>query len=555
MREFSAAELVQALLARRKVRSIRPETQIGFPPSWSAWLASLSERLGAVTGATAESIVAIFEQRELAPPPRRAIELNRWQAFAMLWRQQWQPPVRDERWLRWSALLFSLIANAFFVAMLLYLMYLRFMIVSQSEGEQVRVQLVGIGTPEEEGGGPPSPAPDSQPIPSAAAPDAAAQPERPELTQEQAHASAVDAPTQTQPEREVPRLVEIQPAPPAQQPLQVTESRTQESTFRLPPPRERSVAVPQPQVEVPQLRSQVVEIPTPRRLEVRPPQINVKQRDVPPRDIAVPQITQQPIEIPTPRPLPAVRARALPERISAAPQLQVPATSAEPRSLPMPAAQPAVSAATGAAPTIAATQPAGAPAASSEQARGMQPAATGAGPATSPRPGSAPTTARADDWGDAKHNVSGQPAGGDKPGARPGTGLFNPDGSVRMPPSAAPSGNAPPGSVEQRIANLDRAGKWLQRPGLPYKKSAFEQYWIPHETLLQEWVRKGIKTLSIPIPGTSKRLECVVSILQVGGGCGMSDSEKLFEQPAVARPPPDIPFKPELHESQGDLKK
>jgi len=285
----------------------------------------------------------------------------------------------------------------------------------------------------------------------------------------------------------------------------------------------------------------------------------VKQRDVPPRDITVPQITQQTTDIPTPRPLPAVRARELPERATASPQLQTPSASAEPRSLPMPAAQPAVSAispvsaATGAAPTTAATQPAGAPAASSEQARGSQPAATGAGPVTSPRPGSAPTTARADDWGDAKRNVAGQPVGGDKPGARPG--LFNPDGSVRSPPAAAPSGNAPPGSVEQRIANLDRAGKWLQRPGLPYKKSAFEQYWIPHETLLQEWVRKGIKTLSIPIPGTSKRLECVVSILQVGGGCGMSDSEKLFEQPAVARPPPDIPFKPELHEDQGALKK
>ncbi|MDQ3229479.1 MAG: transmembrane repetitive protein, partial [Pseudomonadota bacterium] len=71
----------------------------------------------------------------------------------------------------------------------------------------------------------------------------------------------------------------------------------------------------------------------------------------------------------------------------------------------------------------------------------------------------------------------------------------------------------------------------------------------------QEWVRRGIKTLSIPIPGTSKRLECVVSILQAGGGCGLSDSEKLFEQPAIARPPPAIPFKPELHENQGDLKK
>ncbi|MCY7354368.1 MAG: hypothetical protein LH470_04680 [Lysobacter sp.] len=547
---FSAAELLQALLARRKLRSIRPEAHsVGFPPSWAAWLASLGERVGAVTGATAESIVAIFEQRELASPPRRAIELNRWQAFAMLWRQQWQPPVREERWLRWSALVFSLIVHVFFAAMLLYLMYLRFMVVSQPEGEQVRVQLVGIGTPEEEGGGPPSPAPDPEPTPSAAAPDATAQPQRPQLTQEQAEASAVDAPTETQPEREVPSLVEIQPTPPAQQPLQVTESRTTQSTFRLPPPRERSVAVPQAQVAVPQLRTQIVEIPTPRPLApVRP-----IQRDLPPREITVPQIAQQTTDIPTPRPLPAVRARALPERAAASPQLQSPSPSAEPRSLPIPAERPTAATATGATPAATATKPAGTPAATAEQARGTQPAATAAGPATSPKPGSAPTTTRADDWGDAKRNVAGQPTGGDKPGARPG--LFNQDGSLRMPPGAASPGNAPPGSVEERIANLDRAGKWLERPGLPYKKSAFEKYWIPHETLLQEWVRKGIKKLSIPIPGTSKRLECVVSILQVGGGCGMTDSEKLFEQPAIARPPPDIPFKPELHEDQGALKK
>ncbi|MEJ7746668.1 MAG: hypothetical protein WKF61_07925, partial [Luteimonas sp.] len=127
------------------------------------------------------------------------------------------------------------------------------------------------------------PAPDPEPAPPADA-NAAAQPARPQLTQEQPEASAVDAPTQPQPEREIPRLVEVEPAPPAQQPLQVTQTPSQDSRFRLPPPRERNVAVPQPQVAVPQLRTQVVEIPMPRRLVVRP-----IQRDLPQRDIEVPQ--------------------------------------------------------------------------------------------------------------------------------------------------------------------------------------------------------------------------------------------------------------------------
>ncbi|MEO6365701.1 MAG: hypothetical protein ABIO38_06615, partial [Luteimonas sp.] len=343
---FSAAELLQALLTRRTLRSIRPDAPVGFPPSWAAWLAALGERAGAVTGATAEAIVAIFVQRELASPPRRAIELNRWQAFGRLWRQHWQPPVRDERWMRWSAMVVSVIVHVFFTAMLLYLMYLRFMTVAPDEGEQVRVQLVGIGTPEEEGGGPPSPAPDPEPTPAEASPSAttpdAAQAQRPQLTQEQADVSAIDAPAEPQPEREVPRVADIEPAPAAEQPLQVTQSSAPDPTFRLPPPRERTVDAMQAQVAVPQLRTRIIDIPTPRPLApVRP-----VQREVPPREIVVPQLTQQPTDIPAPRPLPTAPARSLPERAAVAPQLQVPSTSAEPRALPMPATRPTASAGT-----------------------------------------------------------------------------------------------------------------------------------------------------------------------------------------------------------------
>ena len=66
-------------------------------------------------------------------------------------------------------------------------------------------------------------------------------------------------------------------------------------------------------------------------------------------------------------------------------------------------------------------------------------------------------------------------------------------------------------------------------------------------------MRKGVKEMGIPIPGTSKRIVCVVSILQLGGGCGISDPN-LNDQPATARPPPDIPFKPELQEGNGSVK-
>ena len=66
-------------------------------------------------------------------------------------------------------------------------------------------------------------------------------------------------------------------------------------------------------------------------------------------------------------------------------------------------------------------------------------------------------------------------------------------------------------------------------------------------------MRRGIKKLAIPIPGTNTKLECVVSLLQLGGGCFPVNPD-VNEQPAGARPPPDIPFKPELQEDNGSVK-
>ena len=135
--------------------------------------------------------------------------------------------------------------------------------------------------------------------------------------------------------------------------------------------------------------------------------------------------------------------------------------------------------------------------------------------------------------------------------------LFDENGRVRLPPgsSAAAKGDLPPGVVEQEIKDLDRAGTWLKRKNpLPYEPTAFDRYWLPGGTLLEEWVRKGIKQTEIPIPGTSKKIHCVISILQLGGGCYVTDPN-MQDQEATARPPPDIPWKPELQEDQDSLEK
>jgi len=119
-----------------------------------------------------------------------------------------------------------------------------------------------------------------------------------------------------------------------------------------------------------------------------------------------------------------------------------------------------------------------------------------------------------------------------------------------------------------RIIELDRGRlysfpgnftSWEQRKAQQLASEAiaqrrFDKFWAPSETLLQNWVRRNIREVAIPIPGSSKKIRCVVSLLQLGGACGIDDPN-MQDQEATARPPPDIPFKPELQEDQDALRK
>src|SRR5690606_8054284 len=111
---FSSAELIDALRRRRRW-SLRPDRPAGeFPPGWAAWFDSMAVRVGAVTGATAEAIVAVLAAREPRLPPRALAVLSRWQAFNALWRQQWHPASEDERGIRIAGVVVSLVAHLFF---------------------------------------------------------------------------------------------------------------------------------------------------------------------------------------------------------------------------------------------------------------------------------------------------------------------------------------------------------------------------------------------------------------------------------------------------------
>lgn len=562
---FTAAELVTALQRRLRLSSYR--TRPGeFPASWQAWFAEQlqhkPERIGAVAGATADAIVGIVLRRELSAPPRATLALNRWQAFNALWRQEWQVPEREERWVRGLAAAVSLFVHLSFALFLLWLSVLHLRMSPPPRGEQVvtQVEFIGEGTREPTGGGPrrepESPAPATPPAEQVAVADSPA-PSMP----------AVQPPTEQTPPAEVPQpepTAQVQstqqqqpaPEPPVEQPVVVSKAVPDTGRFVLPSttrqPPEPKVVIPEldaPALQVPEREIPMADVPEPLpEFRPRPPQTRIA-----PPVIAseVPEVVEREIPAPQPR----LTLPQLPQIAVEAPQLQPEATEVRPARIPTPPApsesvpEPEPSPPVAATPSLPATPDAASqspvePAPAEPQPSPAADPIVGAGPETDVAPGAWPTPAVADDWGDAAQAQPGDQAG--EP-----AGLFDSDGSVNLadtPGSASPG--LPPGTITQEIADLDRAGTWLRRAPNDFRPSAFARYWRPNESLLEEWVRKSVTTVRIPIPGTNKSLVCETVLLAVGGGCWVHDPN-LNNQPPTARPPPDIPFKPELQKSDG----
>jgi hypothetical protein len=428
------------------------------------------------------------------------------------------------------------------------------------------------------------PAAEAAAAPAEPAPPAASAPaSAPEVAVQPAPPSPPQPPSAPQPEPP-------QPAP-AEQPLQVTEASQPTRDFVLPPVTPPQLQLQAPQVQLPQISARVREIETVQ--DQRP--VAVQQPAPRPVDVPSPRAAETQVrqrEIPMPAEVPIAQAPALqPVRPAAAPsevQLRAPQpTQARVREIPMPpapasapapqttsAAAPDPTAAPGssaasAADTAATTSSSASSASPAEAAQAGQgqaaqssssTATTGAPP--SPMPGGqtagsvadapgagarpsdswgTPGPKTADDWGAANKAAPGTEAGAGQ-GLK---GLFNADGSAKLPDGLAGGSTVRPGvpgSRQQARLDADRAGTWLERPAFGYEPTMFDKYWIPGGSLLQDWVRAGVREMEIPIPGTGKRIRCVVSVLQAGGACGLFDPDKN-DQPASARPPPDIPVK------------
>ena len=517
-----AADIIAALLSGKPAPVFERHT--GMPYGWGLWLRGLKERLGIIEREIADDIVHLFAQRPGLVTPARPAALSRWQAFRSLFYQDWGPPLREERGLRWFAGSVTVLMHLLFVLLLVLFALVNLPPqVPEADSSRVQVEFIGEGTPEDEGGGPPAA---QQSLDSAAA-AAAAQPA----------AAASSSASNAAQASSVPQSEIEQPAPMAeQQNVQVTETPVPTSEFVLPP-----VTARVPQIAPPQIRTREVGVPT---REVTVVLVPPTQREVPQPELAVPQVSQVTPEVrqrEIAAPLPQVRNVQVPARTIAAPEVRAVTPSVRQAEI----AAPSRAASSSSSSNANAAAPAAASSAASDTSaqQGTQPSASAAGSGTTTdRTGAIPAPRRGDDWGASDRNSPGSPQGR---GPGDGPGLFNADGSVRVPGNATGDASKPgaPGSKQAQRADADRASKWLERPDFPYEPTMFDKYWRPtDESLLGEWVRRAIREVEIPIPGTSKKVKCVVSVLQAGGACSLFDPN-LNEQPATARPPPDIPVK------------
>jgi hypothetical protein len=126
--------------------------------------------------------------------------------------------------------------------------------------------------------------------------------------------------------------------------------------------------------------------------------------------------------------------------------------------------------------------------------------------------------------------------------------LYNPDGRLRVPEDMLDQLDRKFGDKRQfsyQIPHLDDGKKLLERPpALVYEETRFDQYWKPRKDLLSEIlekaVEKTIREVKIKVPGTNSYVVCKVSILAMGGACGMitpgSDWNGPQDDPATLNP-------------------
>lgn len=579
----TAHDVIAALNQRRTLKTGGNEQAGQWPPGWQRWFDGLERIDTDAARARAQRHVDVLLQRGesvftkiagMGVPFFRRLHLSR----------PFDP--RDDRPLRVGTTVVDIVLHIVLIALLVWLLYLNFNAITPAEeddGGVVQVEFIGRGNAVEGGGAlanagaasaPATAAQQQQASAASAAAAASAAPNHPRPTLEPATPPPMAAlATDTQPQLVKPAALRPTETTAAQQ-LQVSNvPQPQPDSFQLPPPRERTVVMPAVTLHEPQLQQHVEAIAT-----IEAPRVTTRTPVQKQAQLRVPEVREQvrAIEVFDGRHSAVSQIRSNPADGIGQSDIQVPQLRGTVGEIPMPKGNGtgrsgAVGQGTVAGGTAAGTGSGGnaAAATGSGQAqagqgagdraaatggRGLASKGAGAGPGLKAAPGGWPGAGKTDDWGASNRNAAGTGQGtgnagsgagrnGDGHGGDGKSGMFNDDGSVRLADQWS----------RNHGVDLDRSGTWLKRRGLEYRGTRFDQYWIPQGNLLQEWVRKGVKELSIPIPGTNLKLKCVISLLQLGGGC-LPVNPDANEQPATGRKAPDIPFKPELQEDNGSVR-
>ncbi|PNS07853.1 hypothetical protein [Solilutibacter silvestris] len=512
---FGPDDLAAALRSRRRsLRSIRPQSESPFLTSWRAWLHAAPTK-AASPGYSESTLRDVLVTR--APPkrpPASRMQLTRWQSFRSMFRQSWDGESDGNRRLRIGSAIASLVINLFFAAMLLWLMYLRFMArPTHEEDLAIQVQLIGQGAPEEEGGGTPQPQPEittarATQHPTQAKASASAAPQSASV--EQVH-------TQSQTESVATMAMQAPQTPAHPAPSE-------------PLPPSTPILVAKPTEAVPKFTQPPQKMPTlPTPVAVQPQELHAQALPTPPEpeplaQASLPNVQAQVTAMPT------LSAKAVkPINLPPAPTAASGASSAAPSS-----AQ-AASTAGSNSPLRGTSATTGAPSTTVGNGSGIN-TGRGVGAGTQAKTGGPPTPLKGDDWGASSRNVAGQPHGAINGNRGGGTsGQYDTSGVAKYGAD----------QFTARIKDPYKEGSWVKRQVRKDDATIFEPYWVPHENLLEEWVRKGIKEIEIPLGSDGKRvIKCQISILQLGGGCGIAGGiNGVKDNPARARKPPAVPFK------------
>lgn len=131
----TAADLLQALLARMPGKLIL-DRRTGLPYGWGIWMRG---RLLTPARFDDDQLTDALLARPV-PRPRDGMagRLSPFQAFRSLWWQHWDPRPRDERPLHWGAVLGSALIHLGFIALLLWVVSVRWAPDDTKQGDEAR---------------------------------------------------------------------------------------------------------------------------------------------------------------------------------------------------------------------------------------------------------------------------------------------------------------------------------------------------------------------------------------------------------------------------------